>query len=168
MMGAASTPFALALAAALSTLLSPSPAQAQSRNSSTVLMSTNERMRADQERYGFSDAVIAGDLIFLSGIVAGQAPGETSLVPAYERVFKLIGSILKRAGADYGDIVDVTSFHTDITGQIEAMSEVQKRYLKSPPPAWTAIDIDRLLPDGGITEIKIVARRGRPGTAAGK
>lgn len=25
--------------------------------------------------------------------------------------------------------------------------------------AWTAIDIDRLVPDGGLVEIKIVARR---------
>jgi hypothetical protein len=31
--------------------------------------------------------------------------------------------------------------------------------LGSPPPAWTAIDVDRLLPDNGIAEIKIVARR---------
>jgi hypothetical protein len=31
--------------------------------------------------------------------------------------------------------------------------------LGSPPPAWTAIDVDRLLPDGGIAEVKIIARR---------
>ena len=103
--------------------------------------------------------MIAGDLIFLSGIVAGQAPGETSLAPAYERVFRIIGRILERAGASHADIVDVTSYHTDITAQIEAYSEVQRRFLGSPPPAWTAVDVDRLLPDRGITEIKIVARR---------
>jgi hypothetical protein len=43
---------------------------------------------------------------------------------------------------------------------------VQRRVLGSPPPAWTAVDVDRLLPDGGITEIKIVARR--PATAAAR
>jgi enamine deaminase RidA (YjgF/YER057c/UK114 family) len=91
--------------------------------------------------------------------VAGQAPGETSLVPAYERIYRRAESILKRAGATLADVVDVTSFHTDITAQIDALAEVQKRMLGSPPPAWTAIDIDRLLPEGGITEIKIIARR---------
>ena len=106
--------------------------------------------------------------IFLSGIVAGQAPNETSLTPAYERVFRIVGRILERAGAGYGDIVDVTSFHTDIIAQIDAYSEVQKRFLGSPPPAWTAIDVDRLLPDGGITEIKIVARRSRGAAPGGQ
>ena len=129
-------------------------------------MSTNEQARADQEPYGYADAVVAGDFIFLSGIVAGRAPGETDLIPAYDRVFRQIGAILKRAGADYGDIVDMTSFHTDVTAEIGALSEVQKRYLNSPPPAWTAIDVDRLLPDGGITEIKVVAHR--PAAAKGE
>lgn len=146
------------IAAALLVLV-PTGALAQARTEATVLMSTNERARADQERYGYADAVIAGDTIYLSGIVAGQAPGETTLAPAYERAFRHIGRILERAGATYADIVDVTSFHTDITAQIETLSEVQKRFLGSPPPAWTAIDVDRLLPDGGLTEIKIVARR---------
>jgi enamine deaminase RidA (YjgF/YER057c/UK114 family) len=150
--------------AALAALAVAGPAVAQTRGADTVLMSTNERMRADQERYGFSDAVIAGDLIFLSGIVTGMAPGETDLKPGYERAFKAIGRILERAGASYGDIVDVTSFHTDVVGQIEALSEVQKKYLGAPPPAWTAIDVDRLLPENGLTEIKIVARR--PAAAA--
>jgi enamine deaminase RidA (YjgF/YER057c/UK114 family) len=135
------------------------PAAAQTRSAETVLMSEDPRGRAFQDQYGFSDAVIAGDLIFLSGIVAGQAPGETTLQPGYERVYKRIGRILERAGASYADIVDVTSFHTDITAQIDAMAEVHKKYVGTPPPAWTAIDVDRLLPDGGHTEIKIVARR---------
>jgi enamine deaminase RidA (YjgF/YER057c/UK114 family) len=155
---------ALLLTGSLAAALNPAAAGAQARTDQSVLMSTHEQARADQERFGYSDAVVAGDLIFLSGIVAGQAPGETSLTPAYERVFRIIGRILERAGAGYGDIVDVTTFHTDITAQIQAYSEVQKRFLGSPPPAWTAIDIDRLLPDGGITEVKIVARRS--GTAA--
>ena len=150
---------------ALLAALTPAAALGQARTEETVLMSTNPAYRAEQERYGFSDAVIAGDLIFLSGIVAGQAPGETSLEPAFERVFRQIGRILERAGAGYGDIVDVTSYHTDVTAQIEAMSQVQRRHLTGPPPAWTAIDVDRLLPDGGIAEIKIVARR-RAATAA--
>lgn len=148
----------------LAALACAGPVEAQTRTADTVLMATNERARADQERYGFSDAVIAGDLIFLSGIVTGLAPGETDLRPSYERAFKAIGRILERAGAGYGDIVDVTSFHTDVTGQIEALAEVQKKYLGAPPPAWTAIDVDRLLPENGLTEIKIVARRPAPAT----
>ncbi len=156
-------PLLLAAAAGLA-LVFPGPLLAQARTDATVLMSTNAQHRADQESYGYADAVIAGDLVFLSGIVAGKAPGETDLKPAYERVFRQITAILKRAGATPADVVDMTSFHTDIEAEIGPMSEVAKRVLGSPPPAWTAIDVDRLLPDGGITEIKVVARRTAPTT----
>jgi enamine deaminase RidA (YjgF/YER057c/UK114 family) len=148
--------------------LGAAPATAQTRTPETVLMSENPAGRQFQEKYGYSDAVIAGDLVFLSGIVAGQAPGETSLVPGYDRAFKAIGRILERAGSSFDDIVEMTSYHTDVTGQIDAMAEAKAKYVKGPPPAWTAIDVDRLLPDGGLTEIKIVARRSRPAAAAGK
>jgi hypothetical protein len=37
--------------------------------------------------------------------------------------------------------------------------KVKHRYIRPPFPAWTAIDIDRLVPDGGLVEIKLVARR---------
>ncbi len=143
-----------------------SPASAQTRTAETVLMSENPRARAGQEQLGYADAVIAGDMIYLSGIVAGQRPGETSLEPAFERVFREIGQILGRAGASFGDIVDMTSYHTDVVGQIEAMSAAQKKLLGSPPPAWTAVQVVRLLPDGGIAEVKVVARRSRPAAAA--
>jgi enamine deaminase RidA (YjgF/YER057c/UK114 family) len=153
-------PLALAAAAGES-----QPAAAQARTPQTVLMSPNERARAGQEELGYADAVIAGDMIYLSGIVVGQRPGETGLEPAFDRAFRRIGEILERAGAGYGDIVEMTSYHTDVVGQIDAMSAAQKRLLGSPPPAWTAVQVVRLLPDTGIAEIKIVARRSRPAAA---
>ena len=104
-------------------------------------------------------AVIAGDMIYLSGIVAGQGPGETDLVPAYDRVFRQIGAALKRVGASLDDVVDMTTYHTDITAQIDTFAQVKKRHLTGLPPAWTAIDVDRLLPDAGLTEVKVVAHR---------
>jgi enamine deaminase RidA (YjgF/YER057c/UK114 family) len=153
------------IAFAAASLAFSSSALAQTRTPATVLMNPDERGRAGQEQLGYADAVIAGDTIYLSGIVVGQAPGLTSLEPGFERAFRHIGRILERAGAGFGDIVDMTSFHTDVVGQIDAMSNVSKRLLGSPPPAWTAVQVVRLLPDGGIAEIKIVARRSRPAAA---
>jgi enamine deaminase RidA (YjgF/YER057c/UK114 family) len=149
------------IAASLTTPFAAVPADAQTRSGTTVLMSESERGRQFQEEYGFSDAVIVGDTIYLSGLVAGPAPGETDLKPAYDRVYKRIGTILKRAGASYDDIVDMTSFHTDVEAQLKPMSEVHKTYVKAPYPAWTAIGVARIL-GNGITEIKITARRPQP------
>lgn len=134
-------------------------AQAGARQDATVLMATHPEARAFQERYGFADAVIAGDTIYLSGIVAGAAPDEKDLSAAYERAYRQIGDVLKRAGASWDDVVDITSFHTDVSAQLDAMAAVQRKYIRAPFPAWTAIDVDRLVPDDGLTEIKIVARR---------
>jgi enamine deaminase RidA (YjgF/YER057c/UK114 family) len=134
------------------------PAHAQARKEATVLMSESERGRQFQEEYGFSDAVVTGDTIYLSGIVAGMAPGETDMKPAYDRVYKRVAAILKRAGASWDDVVDMTSFHSDVEAQLKPMSEVHKTYVKAPYPAWTAIGVARIL-SGGITEIKITAKR---------
>jgi enamine deaminase RidA (YjgF/YER057c/UK114 family) len=136
----------------------PTPAQAGERQRSTVLMSESEQGRKSQEQLGYNDAIVAGDTIYLSGIVVGLRQGETDMEAAYERVYRRIGSILKRAGAGWDDVVDITSFHTDVEGQIEKMAAVHKRHVKAPYPAWTAVGVARIL-GGGITEIKIVARR---------
>ena len=135
------------------------PAMAQTRTDRTVLMTPHPEGRRTQDEWGFADAVIAGDTIYLSGIVAVLPPGETDLEAAYDRVYQRIGRILQRAGAGWGDVVDITTYHTDVSAQMPAIVAVQRRYVGTPPPAWTAIDVDRLIPEHGITEIKIVARR---------
>ncbi len=141
------------------------PAAAQSAPDSRVLMSEDEGERRFQEELGYADAVVAGDMIYLSGVVVGRRDGE-ALEAAYERAYAKMGAILARAGASWADVVDVTRFHTEVNAQIGAMAAVQKRHMAGRIPAWTAIDVDRLIPDGGITEIKIVARR--PAAAAAR
>ena len=147
------------LALALGLALAPAPLAAQAREQATVLMSENEGGRRFQEQWGYSDAVVAGDVIYLSGIVVGLGEGETDLVAAYERAYRHIGGILRRAGASWDDVVDITSYHTDIEAQMEAMVAVHRRHVAAPFPAWTAVDVDRLIPDRGVTEIKIIAHR---------
>lgn len=139
-------------------ILIPAAAHAGSRQDAKVLFSENPQERKFQDEWGYADAVVSGDTIYLSGVVAGVRPGETDLKLAYERAFKHIGKILERAGASWDDVVDITSFHTDLKAQMPAIVAVKNEYVKSPPPAWTAIQVVRLIPDAGITEIKIVAK----------
>ena len=141
------------------------PAEAGARQEANVLMAEDEGERRFQEEWGYADAVVAGDTIYLSGIVVGRRDGE-ELEAAYDRTYRQIGAILKRAGASWDDVVDITSFHTDVVEQMPAIVAVHKRHVKAPYPAWTAIDVDRLIPERGITEIKVVARR--PGGAGRK
>jgi len=138
--------------------LVPAAAHAGARQDAKVLMSENPEERKFQDEWGYADAVITGDTIYLSGVVAGVRPGETDLKLAYDRAFQRIGKVLQRAGAGWDDVVDITSFHTDLTTQMPAIVAVKNKYVRSPPPAWTAIQVARLIPNTGLTEIKLVAK----------
>lgn len=139
-------------------LLGTSAAHAGSRQDAKVFLSDNPQTLKIQQDWGFADAVVTGDTIYLSGVVAGLRPGEMDLQLAYDRAFQRIGKILERAGSSWDDVVDITSFHTDLKSQMPAIVAVKNKYVHAPPPAWTAIQVVRLIPDAGITEIKITAK----------
>jgi enamine deaminase RidA (YjgF/YER057c/UK114 family) len=142
----------------LALLVASGSAQAGSRQDAKVLLSDNPQALKIEQDWGFADAVVIGDTIYLSGVVAGLRPGETDLQLAYDRAFQRIGKILERAGATWDDVVDITSFHTDLKTQMSAIVAAKNKYIHAPPPAWTAIQVVRLIPDAGITEIKVIAK----------
>lgn len=125
----------------------------------SVIMPENAEALAFQNAVGFSDAVIVGDTIYLSGVVAAPNEGEVDLKPAFERAFARIAVTLKRAGADWDDVVDMTTFHTNLSEQLVDFVPVKNKYIDAPFPAWTAIGISALYEKTAVTEIKIVARR---------
>jgi len=143
-------------AAGLVAMLAAAPAAA--RETDKVLMPENAGMRATQERLGYADAVIAGDTLYLSGVVAGPRASDGALEPGFERAFQRIAKTLARAGASWDDVVDITTFHTDLPGTIDAFMAVKNRHVKLPPPAWTAIGVSRLYEPTAVVEIKVVAR----------
>lgn len=134
---------------------------AGAREAANVIMPTNPAALAQQQRYGYAQAVIAGETVYLSGVVAAPAPGETGLEPAYERAFADIAATLERAGASWDDVVDLTTFHTDLAAQVDAIAAVKHRWVKPPFPAWTAIGNAKLFEPTAVTEIKVVAHRRR-------
>ena len=138
-------------------IAAPATAQEGARDRATVLMSENAEERGFQVKYGFADAVVIDGTAYLSGVVVGAGPGG-DLAAGYDRAFKKLGKILERAGGSWRDVVDMTSYHTDLPKQLDVMNAVKQRYVTAPFPAWTAIQVVRLVPDGGITEIKLVAR----------
>jgi enamine deaminase RidA (YjgF/YER057c/UK114 family) len=131
---------------------------AGARQDAKVLMPTDPGYLKVEQDWGFSDALVVGDTVYLSGVVAGVREGETDLRVAYTRAFERIGEVLKNAGATWDDVVDITTFHTDVTTQMPAIVAVKNNYVKPPFPTWTAIQVSRLIPTNGITEIKITAK----------
>ncbi|MEO1574265.1 MAG: Rid family hydrolase [Pseudomonadota bacterium] len=115
-------------------------------------------METTYREFQYAPAVRAGSMLYLSGVVARIADGETSMVPAIERAFDEIETILSHAGATWSDVVDVTSYMTDLDAQIGPLWQVKGQRVTEPYPAWTAIGVERLYGgDAAIIEIKVTA-----------
>lgn len=136
-------------------------ARAGARQRATVLMPENPEARRLQEEWGFADAVAVEGTVYLSGVVVNLRPGDSGLEEAYTRSFEQIAAVLRRAGVSWDDVVEMTSYHTDLVSQMPAMRAVKDRYVRAPFPAWTAVGVTRLIPPNGITEIRIIARAPR-------
>lgn len=143
----------------LAAVLAASPLAARPANK--VIMATDPTLLAAEQAYGFADAVVAGDMVYLAGVIVIPQPGETGTEPAFDRVFTAIGTTLKRAGSSWDDVVSIESYHQDLPGQAATIVKVKAKYVKAPYPAWTAIQVSRFLVDGGVAEIKVVAKRSK-------
>ena len=143
------------------TMIAAAAAAAQpaggARQQATVVMPEDARQRQMQEQIGWADAVVSNGIVYVSGVPAFLAPGETDTEKAYTRAFEALGATLKRAGVSWDDVVSLTTYHTDVNAQLETFAKVKSRYMKSPPPAWSAIGTNGLLQPGGLVEIALVA-----------
>ncbi|MET3898181.1 enamine deaminase RidA (YjgF/YER057c/UK114 family) [Devosia sp. UYZn731] len=109
--------------------------------------------------HGYSAAIRSGDLLFVSGQVGSLADGtpEPDFGRQVQRAFENLASTLKAAGCDFGDIIDVTTFHTDPEKQFETIMAVKSQnFVQQPDPNWTAIGVNWLA--GFDFEIKVIAR----------
>ncbi len=124
------------------------------------ILAEDPDIRAAQEKFGYADAVVAGDTVYLSGVVSFLAEGETELAPAFARTFDRLGRTLERLGLGWRNIVAIDTFHLDLGGQSVTFKEVKNRYIKAPFPAWTAVGVTALARPTALAEIKLTAWRG--------
>ena len=127
------------------------------RQQAVVIMPDDARQRQMQEEIGWADAVVSNGIVYVSGVPAYLRPGETDVEKAFARAFDALGETLKRAGVSWDDVVAITTYHTDVNAQIDAFAKVKSRYMKSPPPKWSAIGTSGLLQPGGLVEIELIA-----------
>ncbi len=128
------------------------------RQRATVLMSTDPELLALQEQNGFADAVVTGDEVVLSGVITERKDDDADLEAAYTRTFQAIGRILERAGATWDDVIEISTFHTDLASQMPPFVAAKKRFVQLPHPAWTAIGTTGLVGGKGLTETRVRAK----------
>jgi 2-iminobutanoate/2-iminopropanoate deaminase len=107
----------------------------------------------------YTDAVRAGGLLFVSGIVPvdarGQVVGESAAEQA-RQVFRNMELVLEAAGCGFADVVKVTTFLLDV-GDRAAINPVRQEYFGDARPASTLVEVSALAVPGALIEIEAVA-----------
>jgi len=106
----------------------------------------------------YSDAVQVGDTLYLAGKL-GTDPKTNDYPKEFaeevRQCLKNQGEVLKAAGFDFGEVVKVTVFMTDL-GQFEAMNKVYLEFFKSDRPARSTVGVAALVRNAHV-EIEMVA-----------
>jgi reactive intermediate/imine deaminase len=108
----------------------------------------------------YTDAVRAGDLLFLSGFVPvdgdGRLVGGDDVVAQVRQVFANLAAVLDAAGATFADVVKVTVYLTDIADRA-AINPVRQEVFGATRPASTLVEVSALVTPGAKVEIDAVA-----------
>ena len=108
----------------------------------------------------FTDAVRAGELLYVSGIVAvdgaGKLVGGDDVVAQTRQVFENMRAVLAAAGCGFKDVVKVTIFLTDVDER-PLINPVRQDVFGATRPASTLVEVPRLAVEGAKVEIECVA-----------
>ena len=108
----------------------------------------------------FSDAVLAGNTLYVSGLVAtdeaGNVVGEGDVVEQTRQIFRNLLRILDAAGATPADVAKVTIFMRD-TGQRPLINPIRQEFFGAHRPASTLVGITELVRPEFLLEIEAVA-----------
>ena len=120
-----------------------------------------ERAPAPFQGAPYSQAILSGELVFVSGQL-GLRPGETSPVgetveEQTEQVLTNVRAILEEAGSGLERLVKTTVFLVDL-GDFAAMNEVYARHVGERPPARSTVEVSAL-PSRARVEIEAIAVR---------
>jgi 2-iminobutanoate/2-iminopropanoate deaminase len=108
----------------------------------------------------YTDAVRAGDLPFVSGIVPvdarGALVGGGDVVEQARQVFRNLADVLAAGGAGPRDVVKVTVFLTDVDDR-PRINPVRAEFFGATRPASTLVEVSRLAVPGARIEVEAVA-----------
>jgi 2-iminobutanoate/2-iminopropanoate deaminase len=108
----------------------------------------------------YTDAVRAGDLLFVSGFVPvdgdGRLVGGDDVVAQTRQVFANLAAVLAAAGATFADVVKVTVYLTDIEDRAR-INPVRQDVFRETRPASTLVEVSALATPGAMVEIDAVA-----------
>ena len=108
----------------------------------------------------YTDAVRAGNLVFVSGCVPvdaeGRLVGEGDVVAQARQSLSNVGAVLAAAGCSFADVAKVTIFLTDVDDRPK-INPVRQEFFGDVRPASTLVEVARLAIPGAKIEVEAVA-----------
>lgn len=109
----------------------------------------------------YSQAIQAGNMLFISGQLAIQKPSgniiTVNIQDETHQVMKNLSEILKAAAMDFSHVVKSTIFLKDMNN-FPKVNEVYGSYFSSQPPARETVEVSRLPKDVNV-EISCIAMK---------
>jgi 2-iminobutanoate/2-iminopropanoate deaminase len=124
-------------------------------------MATREEFRVkglNEPISHYTDAVRFGNLLFLSGVAPLDESGKlvsSDVAAQATQVFINLDKVLRAAEADFGDVLKVTVFLTDVADRAK-INPVRQQFFGAARPASTLIGVKSLAVDGMKIEIEAV------------
>ena len=118
-----------------------------------------DQLRLPAERFNYSPGIKVGNTLYMAGQVGRDA--EMNVVEETEAQFvqalENVGAILKEAGGDFSDVVELETWFVDIERDFPIFLPIKERYFSGPHyPTWTAFEVGNLVM-GLKIEIKCIA-----------
>ena len=108
----------------------------------------------------YTDAVRAGNLLFISGLVPvdgeGKLVGEGDIAEQTRQIFRNMQLVLEAAGCGFDDIVKVVLYLLNVDDR-PAINPVRKEFFGEARPASTLVEVSALAMPGAMLEIETVA-----------
>jgi reactive intermediate/imine deaminase len=107
----------------------------------------------------YTDAVAAGGLLFVSGIVPIDAEGKLvgeDVAEQTRQIFRNLELVLKAAGCGFEDVVKVTHYLLNVDDR-PAINPVRMEFFGGARPASTLVEVSALAIPGALLEIEAVA-----------
>jgi enamine deaminase RidA (YjgF/YER057c/UK114 family) len=93
------------------------------------------------DSFHFSQANRVGDMIWVSGHVCvdDNLTPASGMAAQARLAFEGLKRTLTTAGATLDDVVELTTFHIDLRGDLEQFTKIKDEYVSRNYPAWTAV-----------------------------
>ena len=101
-------------------------------------------------------------MIFTTGQIAmdkdGNVVAPNDAEKQTEFIYQALEKILNEVGASLDDVVKTTVYLTNMT-DFAKVSPIRNKYLKNSEPASTLVEVSKLVKEGCVVEIEVIAVR---------